>query len=312
MKTQTGFITEFLTEINFVLTQEDYENKLESVIAPIRNLFLQEQNLLGFSLARYCEANTRIAFFCEWYFQVLKITKDNSTLILANQEYLKKSVPMRLRGLPNLYKIIDNHIHKILLPKQIGLLHAKNAEFVADLKQQYPYLNKFLSKEFLGKLMVGDVISISKIYKENLTVSEFIEAQSQRSSFVQIGLPCILGLSYTFNQPDNPINPDGVKWVLLENLLKNIATLHQINSTKDLEQFVYQSKLSDSQEFDWLRREPAIKMKIAINDTETRNDTQKIKDKIYQKSKDQLENIVFPKKYKEMLKDLLDWSGGEF
>ena len=74
--------------------------------------------------------------------------------------------------------------------------------------------------------MVGDVISISKIYKENLTVSEFIEAQSQRSSFVQIGLPCILGLSYTFNQPDNPINPDGVKWVLLENLLKNIATLH--------------------------------------------------------------------------------------
>jgi hypothetical protein len=311
MQLQNGFLTEFLTEVNFVLTQEDYENKLEDVLNPIRALFLEQGSLLAFSLARYCESNTRIAFFCEWYLQILEITRDSSSLFKANQEYLKKRIPTKLKGIPNLYEIVDTHISNIFIPKQIALLHSKTAEFISDLKEKYPYLNKYLSKQFLGKFMVGDVISVSKIYKENLTLAEFIEAQSYRNSFVQVGLPCILGLCYSFNQLDNPINPKGVKWVLLESLLKNISILHEINNSKDLQKFLYHSSLTDKEEFEWLKKDPSTQLKIAISDTESRKKTQKIKQKIYQKSKEELEAIILPEKHKQMLKDLIDWANGE-
>lgn len=311
MQTNTGFLTEFLTEVNFVLTQEDYENKLEDILNPIRNLFLEEESLLAFSLARYCEANTRIAFFCEWYLQVLEITKDSSNLFQANQNYLKKRVPVKLKGIPNLYEVMNNHINKIFIPKQIGLLHSKTAEFISDLNNKYPYLQKYLNKQFLSKFIFGDVVSVSRIYKENLTLAEFIEAQAYRHSFVQISLPCMLGLSYTFNQPDNPINPKGVKWVLLESLLKNIATLHEINNSKDLQKFIYQINLSDSQEFEWLRKTDANQLKIAISDTQARKKTLEIKQKIYQKAKEELDHLIFPDKYKSMLSDLIDWVNGE-
>lgn len=310
MQTQKGFLTEFLTEVNFVLTQENYENKLEDVLNPIRSLFLEQESLLAFSLARYCEASPRIAFFCEWYLQVLEITKDASQLFQANRSYLKKRVPTKLRGLPNLYQTIDDHINTVFIPKQIGLLHAKTAEFTADLLQKHPYLQKYLSKQFLGRFMVGEIVSVSKIYKENLTLAEFVEAQAYRHSFVQISLPCMLGLSYTFNQTDNPINPKGVKWVLLESLLKNIATLHEINNSKDLQKFIYQNSLSDAEEFEWLTRNTSSQLKIAVSDTETRKKTTEIKEKIYQKSQEELDSLIFPDKYKAMLAELIEWAKG--
>ncbi len=306
----SGFLAEFYNEVNFVLTQEDHGNQMEEVLAPVKNLFLEEKSLLSFSLARYCGANTRISFFCEWYFQVLNITKDTNQLYLANQNYLRKKVPLRLRGLPNLYEVVDKHIENIFLPSQIGVMHSKNVELTNELKERYPYLSKYLNKDYLSKFIGGEIISIASIYREEITTSQYLKAQGQRLSFVQIALPCLLGLSYSFNQPNNPINPEKVKWVLLEEVLRDIATLYQIYHTEDLQRFLYLKSLSESEEFNYLKSQESTQSKLALQSNSTRQQANEYKDKILFNAINNLEALVFPDNYKEMIRDLIEWSSG--
>jgi hypothetical protein len=308
MSTQNGFLTEFLTEVNFVLTQEDYGNKLQDLLSPIRNLFLEPKELLSFSLARYCGANTRIAFFSEWYFQVVNLTRDSSRLLEADRDYFRHKVPLKLRGLPNLHDLVDEHIKNIFLPHQIAVLHTKNKEFIDDLVYKYPYLNKYLSKNFLSQFVAGELTSVNKLYNPDLNLSAYLEAQGRRMNFVQIGLPVLLGLSYTFNQPHNPVNPQAVKWVLLEELLHQVATLYQINSTKDLQKFIYHQGLSEKEEFDWLQLDEHKQFQQALASAPAREEAKTQAEKIYDSAHNNLQALVFPEEYKTMLNDLIEWA----
>jgi len=305
---ETAFLTEFLKEVNFFLTQEDYGNRLEDILSPIKSIIIKDKNLFSFSLSRFCGADKHIAFFSEWYYRVLKITKDTRILIEANRIHFRKKVPLHLKGVPNLYETIDKHIQTVILPRQIGILHTKNLELIQDLKQKYPFLNKYLSKEYLSRFISAELTTISKLYGKNLSNSEFLEAQGSRLSFLQIGLPCILGLSYNFHQESSPINPAKIGWILLEELLKNIASLYQINHYKDLHKFLYQQSLNEQKEFNWLRQESSQQVQIALSDPETRKAANNLEKKIFDGAMSNIKALVLPEKYQEMLSDLINWA----
>jgi hypothetical protein len=305
---KTTFLTEFLTESNLILTQEDYGNKLYDLLSPVRNLLHKEKDVLTFSIARYCGADTRLAFFCEWYYQTFRLTIDGTDLLEENREYLRKRVPVRLKGIPNLYDLIDYDIKSLFLPQQITFMHNKSIALSNDVLKKNDYLAKFLSGNYFNRPVSGEVFSRKYLYTEDFNISQYLEAQTERLSFVMIAYPALLAFTYTFNQDDSPINPKKIKWVLLEEILKSIACLHQTGSNEDFYLFIYRSRLSEKEEFEWLQKSTKDQIQTVQNKSEVKEIAEKHRQRIYEKSKTDLKALVFPEKDKDMLSDLLDWA----
>jgi hypothetical protein len=307
MASGSNFLTEFLAETNTLLAQIDYGNKLHDMISPIKNLMLNEKELLAFSMARYCGANTKIAFFCEWYFQVLKLTNNTLPLVKENQEYFYKKVPLRLRGVPNIYQLVDLDV-QAFVPQQLALIQTKSKAILDTLVVNYPYLSKYLNDTFLSQIIASQYSSRKNKYVERMSVSEYLESQMTSDSFVKIALPCLVGFHYSFNQSSSPVNPSEVKWIMIEEALKNISLLNQINQNKDFEEFVHWSTLGEKDEFEWLQLDQKNRFQRLLSTPATRERTKTHKEKIYKSTINNINAITFPDQHKKMLLELLDWS----
>jgi hypothetical protein len=307
MASSSNFLTEFLAETNALLAQIDYGNKLHDIISPIKNLMLKEKELLAFSMARYCGANTKIAFFCEWYFQVLKLTSNTLPLFKENQEYFYKKVPIRLRGVPNIYQLVDQDI-QIFVPQQLALIQTKSKAILDSLVLNYPYLSKYLNDTFLSQIIASQYSSRKNKYVERMSVSEYLESQMTSDSFVKIALPCLIGFHYSFNQPSSQVNPNDIKWIMIEEVLKNISLLNQINQNKDFEEFVHWSTLSEKEEFEWLQLDQKNRFQRMLSVPATRDIAKTHKEKVYKSTINNINSMTFPEQHKKMLLELLDWS----
>jgi hypothetical protein len=158
--------------------------------------------------------------------------------------------------------------------------------------------------------MASQYVSRKKKYSESMTIPEYLDAQSYGNSFVQIAFPCLVGFCFAFNQDKSNINPDGVKWIILEEILKNISLLHQLGQDKKFEEFVYSSSLSDKEEFQWLQLDERSKFGKIIESPHTKEIVRSHKDKIFRSTQATLESITFPESSKKMLKELLEWGYG--
>jgi hypothetical protein len=307
MISESKFLTEFLAETNLLLAQIDYGNKLHDIISPIKNLMLKEKELLAFSMARYCGANAKIAFFCEWYFQILKLTNNTSALATENQEYFYKKVPIRLRGVPNIYQLVDQDV-VTFVPQQLALIQNKSKVILDGLVSMYPYLSKYLNDTFLSQTIASQYSSRKGKYVERMSVSEYLESQMTGDSFVKIALPCLVAFQYSFNQNNSVINPQSVKWATIEEVLKNISLLNQVNQDKKFEEFIHQSTLSEKEEFEWLQLDEKNKFQKMLAVPATRESAKNHKEKIYKSTINTINAMIFPEEHKKMLLELLDWS----
>ncbi len=305
---QSTFITEFLAQTNLTLTQEDFGSKLGDLLLPIKNYLQKEKNILSFSLARYCGGTQNLAFFCEWYYQSNKLTRNSHPLFVENHEYLVHKIPERLSGINNIEAMVDQQIINCYLPAQMSIFQFKSRELMTDLITKDGYLNRYLNNNFLGKVAAAELETAKGLLLERTPVSQFAETQGYRLSFVQIAVPCLLGFLYNFNQKDSPINVQGVKWFMVEEILYRIAFLHQTASTTDLTLFLYRLELTESQEFNWLSQPRALQIEQAGLDEGTRVQIRSVRDKALMEAGEKLDKLIFPEKYKEMLRDLLDWS----
>jgi ribosomal protein L23 len=307
MNSESKFLTEFLAETNLLLAQIDYGNKLHDIISPIKNLMLKEKELLAFSMARYCGANTKIAFFCEWYYQILRLTNNTSALVTENQEYFYKKVPIRLRGVPNIYKLVDTDV-QAFVPQQLALIQNKSKVILDSLVGHYPYLSKYLNDTFLSQIIASHYSSRKNKYVDRMSVSEYLESQMTSDSFVKIALPCLVGFQFSFSQNNSVINPATVKWVMVEEALKNISLLNQINQDKKFDEFVHGSTLTEKEEFEWLQLDDKNRLQKMLSNPATRESVKNYKEKIYKSTINNINAMVFPDQHKKMLLELLDWS----
>lgn len=307
MASSSNFLTEFLVETNALLAQIDYGNKLHDIISPIKNLMLKEKELLAFSMARYCGANTKIAFFCEWYFQVLKLTSNTLPLFKENQEYFYKKVPIRLRGVPNIYQLVDQDI-LVFVPQQLALIQTKSKAIMDSLVVSYPYLSKYLNDTFLSQIIASQYSSRKNKYVERMSISEYLESQMTSDSFVKIALPCLVGFHFNFNQSTSQVNPNEIKWIMIEELLKNISLLNQLSQNKDFEEFLHWSTLTEKEEFEWLQLDQKNRLQRMLATPATRDAAKVHKEKIYKSTTNNINSVTFPEQHKKMLLELLDWS----
>jgi ribosomal protein L23 len=307
MTSDSNFLTEFLAETNLLLAQIDYGNKLHDIISPIKNLMLKEKELLAFSMARYCGANTRIAFFCEWYYQVLKLTTNTEPLAIENQNYFHKKVPIRLRGVPNIYQLVDKDV-LVFVPQQLALIQNKSKAIMDGLVDTYPYLSKYLNDTFLSQIIASHYSSRKNKYVDRMSVSEYLESQMTGECFVKIAFPCLVGFCFSFSQSSSPINISNIKWVIVEEALKNISLLSQVNQNKDFESFVHWSQLSEKEEFEWLQLDEKNRFQKILAHPTTKETVKAHKEKIYKSTINTINTMTFPDQFKKMMLELLDWS----
>ncbi len=308
MIVQNNYLTDFLSETNLVLVQEDFGNQLYDLLTPIRNLLHKDKEILSFSLAKYCGAETNLAFYCQWTAFTINLIHHQEALLEENKNYFKKKVPVRLRGIPGLYDILREDIRSNILPQQIALIQTKQKQLLTDILLSNPELHKYLQTSVWNQVQASIHTSKKFLYQEDKATSAYLETMGWRESFVSIGLPCLLGFVYSFNKEENPINPKGVKWTLLEDVIHGISILHQSSVDLDFKVFIYLSRLSDKEEFEWWQLSQEEQNKIVKESVACNEIVQGIREKIKNKISQDLESLIFPEKQKEMLADLIDWS----
>ena len=143
-----------------------------------------------------------------------------------------------------------------------------------------------------------------------MPITEYLDSQSYGDSFVKIAFPCLVGFCFSFNQQDSSINSDGIKWIILEEILKNISLLHQLGQDNKFEEFVHSMSLSEKEEFEWLQMDEKNRFQKILATPTTKDITKSHRDKIFKSTVSILDNINFPAQHKTMLKELLDWSYG--
>jgi hypothetical protein len=308
MKFTSIYTTEFLSELNLVLTQEDFGNKLNDLLTPIKNLLQKQNEMLTFSLARYCGANSRLAFLAEWYFLTATLTIDSTPLIEEDKKHFMQKINPKYANLKDLESLVEQDILNTFLPLQESFLNLKAKEFIDEQLLKNPFLIKYLNSSFLSQFSTAELQMNKSLYTDSLSLNQYIELQGSRTSYLYISLPCLLSFSYSFNQPDNVVNPKGIKWTLLEDILKQIASIHQMKDDKAFTTVIYRASLSPQEELDWLDLPEEMKTQMSQNNDAAVEVIQMIREKVYEKVQTDIENLIFPDKYKVMIKDLAKWS----
>jgi hypothetical protein len=224
-----------------------------------------------------------------------------------SRSYFNKKIPIKFRGIPNITAMVEEDI-SVFVPQQLSLLQSKSKAIMDSLVTKQPYLAKYLSDQFLNQVLASVYTSNKRKYVENLSLSEYLEAQSSGTSFVQIALPCLLGFCFNFNQQNSLVMADAVKWVFLEEVLKNISLLHQINQNQKFESFLYASTMSEKEEFDWMQMSQKSKLQKLMANNEIKEIAHAQKTKIYNSALQSLSNLSLPDNHREMLRELLDWA----
>lgn len=306
MLDESTFLIEYLSETNVILAQIDYSHKLQDLINPIRNFLLKQKELLSFSMARYSGSNAQIAFFCEWYYQILKLTSDTDSLLEENRQYFTKKIPIKFRGIPNIYNLVEQDI-VLFVPQQLSLLQTKTKTILDNLVIKFPYLSKYFNDEFLSQILSSVYTSNKRKYSESLSLSEYLESQSTSVSFALIGFPCLVGLCHYYNQDSSPVDPSTVRWVMIEEILKNLSLLHQINQDKKFDEFVYSLTLTEKEEFEWMQLDSGLKIQKILGNTEVRESIKSHKNRIYSSTQQQIKRLEIQPAQTELLNELLNW-----
>lgn len=305
---QTSFTTEYLSETNLVLTQEDFGAKLTDIIEPIRSFIQKDQDLLTFSLARYTGADTRISFFCQWLVFLNYIKINNFKLTSETEEYLRNKTPSYLKGLPKLNDSIFDLAKNVYFPVQIELFESKLYSMAGDIIAKNPYLQKYLSRSYLSKFSASEVSSKTYWLQDSFNFKTFMKNQAHRISFLEVCFPVLCGLQYSYNQEFNPINAQAIKWSEVVELLEVIASLHQTGASVELESMLYYSDLDETSKFEWLQKNKLEVREILLSKTKIVEESRKIRLEIHQKGTMILESVRLPEKDATMLKELLDWA----
>lgn len=305
---QSAYLTELLSEANMVFAQEDFGNKLSDVLTPMKKVFLEDKQILPYSLSRYCGGDSRIGFYVQWFYYNYLFSHDSTILYTQNLEYLSKRIHDKFSQQPGVQKIIEKQINEFFIPRQLQIFRAKSAELVADIVYKSPYMSKYLSGQYTSQFLASDIQLQRLLYSGDIPLNSVLDAQSTRTGFALIGYPILVSFYFAFNQPDNPINARAIQWGSIEELLKEISFLYQAECDDSLMGFIHCAGLSEKSVVEWLNATDDYKRMTSKDNRDARDMVARIKAKVHTKCLSDLDNIIFPDKFKTMLNDLIEWA----
>jgi hypothetical protein len=303
-----SFVNQFQAEINLIFAHTDTDGALVDLLTPIKNILNQQTTLVAYSLTRKTGASSDIAFFCEWFYQVFALTSDLRLLSKSNQQYWLEKLTDSYPHLPDLHKRIYEDTQRAIIPQQLAVLHQKTAELLGDLATKHEHLKKYLNHRYLNQFLVNSMRANQKLGEKSLALDSYLEVCSRRNAFLQLCFPCLLGFLDDFNNPESPINPSGIKWDVLENILYSIACLEQIGEGDELLTFLYGEHLEDSEKIKWQIDEEQSKYIVASGDEQTKEMAEQVIQSLYVNAKLQLRTLIFPENQKHLIEQILEYS----
>ena len=344
VNTEKSILTEFLAESNKMLNQVD-QGQLYDLFSPIKSYLQKQENLLSFSLTRLFGGSKELAFVMEWQTQTSFLTHNSSELFEENQIFWRKKIPVKLRGIPDLFDRIDTDISKVFLPKQLSFFENQNTKLKTEILLNYPNLQVYL-QEFLTKVVSAQFGKSQLLYQENINLSQFLEYLSLGSSFLKIGLPVLTAIRFTNSQAISNISNiilnrnsqrlnekikadydsqnqniqaqnwenaqnEEINWVFLEEIIKDISCLYQISNSLDLAKFLYLQNLSEVQAFDWWQKSENNCLQILIGQKQIQQEVSNHQQKILTKIQTDIARTGLDPKTQNLLKSVANWAFGE-
>lgn len=344
VNTEKSILTEFLVESNKLLNQVD-QGQLYDLLSPVKNYLQKQEDLLSFSLTRLFGGSKELAFAMEWQTQTSFLIHNSVELFEENQIFWRKKIPVKLRGIPDLFKRIDSDIYKIFLPKQLIFFQDQNLKLKKEILTHFPNLQNYL-QDFLTKIMIAQFGKSQLLYQENINLSQFLEYLSLGSSFLKIGLPVLTAIYSSNSQIISNIIPntlqksnenrekfdksnysnlsqniqvqnwqntqnDNINWVFLEEIVKDISCLYQISNSLDLAKFLYLQNLSEVQVFDWWQKSETNCLQILIGQKQIQEEVNNHQQKLLTKIQTDINRTGLDSKTQKLLKNLANWVFGE-
>ena len=302
MNSDKSTLTEFLTESNKILSNTDFGGSLYDLLVPIRAYLQSLEDLLSFSFCRLFGGSVELAFAMEWQTQTAFLVHSKEELVEQNQNFWRKKIPVKLRGIPGLFDKIDQDIHKIFLPKQLTFLQEKNDKMNSEISQKYPEIAKYLNKNYLINITIAQFGKSQLLYQPNINLSQFLEYLSFGSSFLKIGFPILVAL-----RSNNTQNSE-VNWLFVEEVTKDLSCLYQISNSLDLAKFLYLQNLSESESFTWWQKNESNAFQILIGQKEIQKEIQNYQEKYQVKLQSDIARSGLDSKDQNLLLSLVNWA----
>ncbi len=303
---ESDYYNEFLLESNNFFTKDEESQKLYDLITPIRNLFINNKEILSYSFCRYFGGSAELAFFCQFNSELENILQKIYILIEEDISYFFKKVPLRLRGIYNLNEIIKKDVINNFLPKQIKFLSNKRQLLRDNILKEFPYLKKYLSDEYLFSFTLSDYINSKYLYQESYSLNDYFVAQYNRAGYASIGLPILIGI-YVFYQKNENNKQNSISWIMLEELLKTLSAIYEILHSTEIKKNIYISKLSDKDEFNWYKLSYENQQEILDSKKEIDIIISEHLKKLEINFLSNLERININLKFKKLIKQILVW-----
>lgn len=305
---ESSYTKEYLSEVNLMLTQEDYGNKLSDLIHPLKNHLQEDPDLLPYSLARYSGGDGRIAFFVQLLMLYTSLSFDTSALKIKTREYFLHKNQQNISLTSEFANEVNRVVDTVYLPVQLSLLQSKVESLSFDIMAKYPYIQKYFSRTFYMRAIINEVSAKGVIFKNEATAVEYLSYQGLRESYLSIGYPVLAGMVFDFYNPDSVINPKAIKWVIIEDILEIISALHQTAKNIELESHLYYFELNQQSRIEWVLKSHKERKHLLLDKTDIQSKGREYRLNLHRKATSLLQTIVLPDKNMTMLKDLLDWA----
>lgn len=307
-----SFWEEFKAEADIVISHENTGGVLSIALDPLKKYFKDEKrgSLLAYSLARFCGANVRTAFFLEWAWIMYELPKDYTHLFNINRTFLQQNLSQELLDLPVVSEEIEEDAATTLITEQMRFIYQNFVRLRREIITKNPELEQFLTNENFDKISTHQILFKRPEYSQNLNQepsAKFLENLKYSSSLVSVGFAPFVGFMQHMHHSQQLVDPKKIDWNGLLEICKNIVIVNELKKNKFAFTFAKSQTLLPDQKRAWYNLNLQDRMDVAQKDENVQKKIEDLAKKIKEKTIEDVVKMAFPMKQKETLIRLLSW-----
>lgn len=301
------YFGEFLAESNVALSQEDERNQLGSLLNPlIWSLQNEKRPITAYTLARSFGAPSRLAFFCEYTSFVGQAMQNLSMLSTSNYNYFLNSLAPNMRAGKDVDNLLEKHSEGQILTMQIALMNQKLEQLRLDTIARYTYTSRFLGFQVFHRIFAHENSIVRNIASAKTTLAQYMDTLAGGFSYATVGLPVVSGIAQSVKEQSEVIDTSKIQWSMLESICRNISFLVRTSAPLHLALFLKEQVVSDTLE--WFALSTMERSDLALSDTEIIQQIKQIREKVRDRTRNDIEYIVLPEQSRQILKQLVEWA----
>jgi hypothetical protein len=305
---QSPFFSDYQVELTLVWANlEHFGEHFYKVINPLRSHLNEQQTLLGYSLSAFLSSPSVVSFWVEWVFQYSNLSDKQNILLSLNQKIISGSAYSNLIDQQHTTELAQKHTNLQLQWMESQIWETRNLIIL-----KYPYLQQFIENDFWVLHLSSKAYLMEAFRYDDFKVSDFIQKLSYSKGFLQISLPIILGIAFSLNQSHSQVKIEAIPWKNLKSILDQISAIYAMtnndsSSNLELASQMHFQKLNQDERVAWLNQEQQYRNETVLNNQAIMETIDNLVEQYKKNALLDIENLVFPDKYKEFLFEVVNW-----